>query len=127
MSINYLNKYKKSLYNRRDTPYQLISLLKNKPTDVDEIIFLVTVLSDESNDGYQKLKNLVIAKVNDKKVNSFKEFIELTSSEDYIVLEDQNGLQIVIDGKLSMERDEVIQERYNLNNLYSEDLEKLIK
>lgn len=122
LSVNYLNKYTKSMFNRKDTPYQLISLLEKPLPDVEEIIFLVSVLSDDANEGYQKLENIVVEKVNGVKVKNFSEFIKLTNTEDFIVIEDLEGLTIVIDGKLAKERDSVIQEKYNIKSMYSEDL-----
>lgn len=127
LSINYINTYKKSFFNKRNTPHELIGLVENPPTDVDEIIILLSVLSDDANDGYQELEHLVIKKVNGISIRNFQEFIKLTNSNDFIIIEDIKGLTIVIDGALAKERDPIIQEVYNINKMYSSDLEKYIE
>ena len=121
LSVNYLNKFSKSLFNKRDTPYSLLSLMENPPTDVEEIIFIVSVLPDDSNMGYQKIKNLRIEEINGNKVINFQQFVEELNQPGYIRLTGTEGQVIVIDSDLSKERDVLILERYNIPKQSSEE------
>ena len=123
LSVNYLNKYMKSMLTRKDTPYEMISLLDNEPNDVDEIVFLVSVLPDVANLGYQKLENLIISKVNGEKVMDMKDFIKKLNKSNYALIEDASGFEFVIDVSLSKKRDSIISEIYNISKLHSADLD----
>ncbi len=123
LSVNYLNKFSKSLFNRRDTPYDLLSLMEDPPNDVEEIVFIVSVLPDDSNMGYQEIKNLRIEEINNKKVVNFQQFIEELERGNYIELVGSKGQVIIIDNQLSAERDPLILERYNIPKHSSEFVE----
>ncbi|MCO6476996.1 MAG: trypsin-like peptidase domain-containing protein [Phaeodactylibacter sp.] len=120
LSINYLNKYTRSFFNRKDAPYQLLSIADNPPADVEEIVFIVSVLPDEANIGYQKIENLRVEKVNGVKVLNFKALVSQLHTEGFIVLEGSEGEVIVIDGAKSKERDPAIMKNYNIPQLSSE-------
>ncbi|MGB1207132.1 MAG: PDZ domain-containing protein [Chitinophagales bacterium] len=124
LSVNYLNTYTRSIFQNRDTPYELMALKENPPTDVEDVIIIVSVLSDDSNEGYQELKNIVIKKINGVKIKSFEDLIKMLNSEGYIKIEDSKGTIIVVDSALAKERDVIIQDTYNINKMYSEDLKE---
>lgn len=121
LSINYLNKFSKSFINRSDTPYELLSLMENPPTDVEEIVFIVSVLPDDSNMGYQEIKNLRIEEINNEKVINFQQFVEELDRGNYVELIGSEGQVIIIDNALSKERDALILERYNIPRKSSEE------
>lgn len=127
LSINYLNKYTKSFFKKKNTPYQLISLKNNPPKDVDEIIFLVSVLSDESNIGYQELSNIIVKKVNGEAINDMKDFVKAVNQTGFIVIEDADGREIIMDSKIAKQRDAAIQKLYHIPSLYSADLEEVLR
>lgn len=122
LSVNYLNKYIRAFRVPKDAPYDLIKILGTPPDDIDELVFIVSVLPDVSNEGFQSLKNVGISEVNGVKVKNFVHFIELLKKERYAVLSDLNGNQIVIDNELSKKRDKEIQKIYNISSLVSSDL-----
>jgi len=122
LSVNYLNKYLKANRIPRNSPNDLIKLLEVAPDSLDEIVFIVSVLPDLSNEGYQNLRNVGISKVNGVKVQNFNQFIKLLKKERYAVLTDLNGDQIVIDNELSKARDIEIKNIYNISSLMSKDL-----
>jgi len=123
LSINYLNQFTKSRRNLKDKPYDLINFIKNPPDNIDEIIFLTSVLPDVSNEGYQHLKNIAIAEVNNEKVVNMRDFISKINKERYATLKDINGNIIVIDNNISKERNPKIKEIYNISSLQSKDLD----
>jgi len=120
LSVNYLNKYRKSFFTIKNTPYQLLSYVEKPPLDVEEIIFIVSVLPDESNMGYQEIKNLRIERINGKKVINFNSFVVEIKNGGFIVLESTEGQKIVIDGDFAKERDKVIMENYNISKQSSQ-------
>jgi S1-C subfamily serine protease len=124
LSINYINKYKSAYRNPIYTPYDLINLIDDHPDDVDEIVFIVSVLPDVSNEGYQELRNVAIKEINNHKIINFQDFITQLKSKRYAVLKDFKDNEIVIDNQLSAQRDEKIKEIYNISSLLSKDLQQ---
>lgn len=121
LSINYINQFTR-IYRNRYTPYDLINLIDDHQQGIDEIIFIVSVLPDISNEGFQELRNIAIKQVNGEKVINFKDFIQKIKSQRYAVLTDLKDNQIVIDNILSKSSDEKIQKIYNISSLQSADL-----
>ena len=122
LSINYINQYKSVYRNPVYTPYDLINLIDDHPDDVDAIIFIVSVLPDISNEGYQELRNVAIKEINNQKIKNFDDFITQLKSKRYAVLKDFKDNEIVIDNQLSSQRDKKIKEIYNISSLHSKDL-----
>lgn len=124
LSVNYLNQFLKSRRKQQKHTQDLINLIDNHAKDIDEIVFIVSVLPDISNEGYQNLKNIPISEINGVKIKNFKEFISILKTKRYAVLKDLKGNQIVIDNDLSKERDEIIKKTYNISSLISNNLTK---
>ncbi len=122
LSINYINQYKALYRNPAYTPYDLINLIDDHPEDMDEIVFIVSVLPDASNEGYQNLRNIAIKEVNDEKIINFEDFILKIKAKRYAVLKDLDDNEIVIDNQLSKQRDDKIKDIYNISSLISDDL-----
>lgn len=122
LSINFINQYKALYRNPAYTPYDLINLIDDHEDDIDEIIFIVSVLPDTSNEGYQNLRNIAIKEINGEKVVNFKDFITKLKAKRYAILKDLDDNEIVIDNELSKQRDEKIKEIYNISSLVSKDL-----
>lgn len=119
LSINYINQYQ-ILY--RNPAYDLVKLIDDHPENIDEIIFIVSVLPDSSNEGYQNLRNVAIKEINGEAIKNFEDFINKLKSKRYAVLKDMEDNEIVIDNNLSQQRDEKIMKIYNISQLYSDDL-----
>lgn len=122
LSVNYLNKYTQAMFTNRNTPYELIALKENPPADVDEVIIIVSVLSDDSNEGYQDLTNVIVEKINGVPVKNFGDLIKMLDTDGFIKIENSKGTTLVLDGRMAKERDPVIQQTYNINKMYSADL-----
>ncbi|MCF6320007.1 MAG: serine protease [Proteobacteria bacterium] len=122
LSINYINQYNAALRNRAYTPYDLIKLIDDYPKGIDEIVFIVTVLPDESNEGYQNLRNIAIKQINGEKIINFQDFIQKIKAKRYAVLTDFKDNSFVIDNELSEKRDAKIKGVYNISSLFSKDL-----
>lgn len=126
LSVNYVNQYKLAYRNPAYTPYDLINLVEDHDDEVDEIIIIVSVLPDISNEGYQNLVNTALTHVNGEKIINFNDFITKLKSQRHAVLTDLKGNEIVIDNQLSDQRDAKIKEIYNISQLYSKDLSQHI-
>ena len=124
LSINYINQYNAKLRNPAYTPYDLIKLIDDYPEGIDEIVFIVTVLPDESNEGYQNLRNIAIKEINGEKIVDFQDFIQKLQAKRYAVLIDFKDNSFVIDNELSEKRDSKIKGIYNISSLVSKDLQK---
>ncbi|MCF6319832.1 MAG: serine protease [Proteobacteria bacterium] len=123
LSINYINAYKAIYRSAAYTPYDLIKLIDEHPEGIDEIVFIVSVLPDESNEGYQNLRNIAIKEINGEKIINFQDFIGKLKAKRYAVLTDFKGNSIVIDNELSKQRDDTIKNLYNISSLASKDLQ----
>jgi len=125
LTINYLRPYLISQLKNKNFPYNLIHKFQTAKVTKDkkEIVILVSVLADDANLGYHKVKNKIIEKVNG---NSFKDFFEftqlLTSDVEFIKLEDDNGDIYIINQELTKKRNELIKNRYGIKSLCSQNL-----
>jgi S1-C subfamily serine protease len=119
LSINFINQYQR-LY--RNPAYDLVKLIDDHPEGIDEIIFIVSVLPDSSNEGYQNLRNIAIKEINGEKIKNFEDFIIKLKTKRYYVLKDMEDNEIVFYNELSKQRDEKIKEIYNISSLISKDL-----
>jgi len=88
-----------------------------------DIIILLKVLATKENQGNLYLKNIVIDKINNKKIKSYKNFIkELKNNRnDFIKLETENNYKIVIkkEDKINFN----LLKKYNIRNYKSYEKE----
>ena len=106
---------------------QLYNLLDKSATkDKKEQVIMLGVLPDRSNRGNQNLYNFLPQKINGKTIKDFKSFYkEIISKKDgFIVLEDANNREIVIDVKEALKRNRHILNIYNIPAAASKDLLK---
>ncbi len=104
---------------------QIYNLLNKSATkDKQEQVVLLGVLADRSNRGNQDLYNYLPQKINGKKIVDFKQFYkEMMSQKDgFIVLEDANKREVVIDVKEAKARHKHILNTYNIQYDRSKDL-----
>ena len=91
-----------------------------------EIIVLASVLADEINVGYHDLLDIVISRVNGKKISTLEDLIAAVEGNNgaYHVFIDERGKEIVLDKKTMDARNELILKRYQIPFDRSEDLRK---
>ena len=90
----------------------------------NELVVIVRVLSDDVNIGYSQIVDKIILKVNGQKYANFKDFVEKIANSDseFIVFEDIDGQEIVLDRNEVKLRNKDILENYNISQEMSEDV-----
>jgi len=108
--------------------FNLYTYIKTgEPTeDRREVIVLASVLADEINVGYHDLKDVVVFRVNGKKISTMEDLVTAVEGNRgaYHVLVDERGKEIVLDKKKMDARNEIIVKRYQILFDRSEDLRK---
>ena len=91
-----------------------------------EVIVLASVLADEINVGYHDLRDVVVFRVNGKKISTMEDLVAAVEVNmgAYHVLIDGRGKEIVLDKKKMDARNEIILKRYQIPFDRSEDLRK---
>lgn len=92
----------------------------------DEVVVLLKVLASDISRGDNSFGMWPIDKVNGESFKNFKEFYEKMEKieEQYIVLEDKDGVKVIIDKKEAMEKQDAVLTKYNIEYDRSEDLRK---
>ena len=85
--------------------------------DYKELVVLVRVLPFDVNLGYTDAVNQIIVKVNGEK---YKDFKDLKSG--FIIFENDNGDEIVLDVKEVEEQREALMQNYNISSDMSDDI-----
>ena len=94
--------------------------------DKNEVVILLKVLASDISRGDNNFGMWAIDKVNGETFKNFKEFyqkMEAVTSQ-YIVLEDNDGVKVVIDKKEALEKQSEILKKYNIEYDKSIDLRK---
>jgi S1-C subfamily serine protease len=103
--------------------------LNNK--EEKEIIVFLNVLPDDINVGYHDAMNDIVTKVNEKDINSFKDFVmQIKSSEHnekYTIIETENKLRVILSNKNIQEVNKEILERNNIPYQFSQDVAQWLK
>lgn len=111
---------------RLDPAPPALAALKNEaPSDKrDEVVLMVRVLPADINKDYHKVHNLMITKVNGESFTNFTEFFKKmrAASTDFVVLESDDGYQLVVDRKEAENKQPDILARYGINSDRSSDL-----
>nr|CAA6827908.1 MAG: Peptidase S1 [uncultured Thiotrichaceae bacterium] len=106
-------------------PASLASASMSPPTEeLKEVVIMTKVLPADINKDHHHDAGLVIEKINGEQFTDFNEFFEKiqSSDSDFIVLEADDGYQIVIDNKEAQEKQAAILARYGINSDRSKDL-----
>lgn len=92
--------------------------------DKQELVVLLKVLADEHSRGDYGITLWPIAKVNGQTFKDFKEFYRLVmdSKEKYIILEDEDGVNVVIDKEKALATEKILLKRYSVKSNNSDDL-----
>lgn len=106
-------------------PPALAALKYEAPSDkLEEVVLMVRVLPADINKDYHKVHNLMITKVNGDSFTNFTDFFDKmrAASTDFVVLESDDGYQLVIDRQEAENKQPDILARYGINSDRSRDL-----
>ncbi|HPQ96330.1 MAG: trypsin-like peptidase domain-containing protein [Thiothrix sp.] len=109
-------------------PPALAALANDPPTtDQQEVVIMTQVLPADINKDYHHDSDLMIRKINGESFNDLKDFyLKMQNADtDFLVLEADDGYQIVIDRKEARDKQPAILARYGINADRSADLADL--
>ena len=94
--------------------------------DYKELVVLVRVLPFDVNLGYTDAVNQIIVKVNGEKYKDFKDFAQKVKNvkSGFIIFENDNGDEIVLDVKEVEEQREALMQNYNISSDMSDDIKR---
>jgi S1-C subfamily serine protease len=97
---------------------------KWREKEKDEVVVLLKVLASDISRGDNSFGMWPIDKVNGKPFKDFKEFFRRMENlkEPYYLLEDNDGIKVIIDRKEAQKRQQEILRKYNIEYDKSEDL-----
>ena len=127
LSMNLFNQVESDYNLSRTMPINIKNLKNTPPDDVEEVVLLISVLSDESNQGFENFKYLQINKVNGEKVVNFKSFVKLLNKERYALIESTDEISFIIDNDLAKTNDLAIKKLYNIGSLMSDDVKVFLE
>jgi hypothetical protein len=89
-----------------------------------EIVVLLKVLASELSQGNSSISFWPVEKINGKTFATFDAFYQIVENfkGDYLLLEDDEGIQVVMDAKVCKMKNEEILKRYNIKYDRSVDL-----
>ena len=90
----------------------------------DEVVVLLKVLASDISRGDNNFGMWAIDKINGKSFKNFKEFYKKMNAikDDFIVLEDKDGVKVIIDKKEALNKQKSLLKKYNIEYDRSEDL-----
>ncbi len=99
---------------------------KWKEEDKDEVVILLKVLASDISRGDNNFGMWAIDTINGKPFKNFKEFYAMMENmeEKFIVLEDKDGVKVIIDKEEALGRQDELLKKYNIEYNRSEDLRK---
>jgi hypothetical protein len=99
---------------------------KWKEKEKDEVVVLLKVLASDLSRGDNNFGMWVIDKINGEPFKNFKEFYQKMEAvqSDYIVLEDNDGVKVIIDKREAQKKQDEILKKYNIEFDRSIDLRK---
>jgi len=94
--------------------------------DKDEVVVLLKVLASDISRGDNNFGMWAIDTINGRTFKNFSEFYGMMrdSKEAYLVLEDKDGIKVIIDRKEALEKQNELLQKYNIEYDRSEDLRK---
>lgn len=89
-----------------------------------ELVVAIKVLAADVNLGYHNWKNWLVDSVNGQKIRDFHQFCQLLrdSRDDFTLLKDEDGFQMVIDNRAARESEAEIMALYQVPAPYSRGL-----
>jgi S1-C subfamily serine protease len=90
----------------------------------NEVVVLLKVLASDISRGDNNFGMWAIDKINGKEFKNFREFYEMMNSvkEEYIVLEDKDGVKVIIDKEEALAKQKELLKKYNIEFDKSVDL-----
>jgi S1-C subfamily serine protease len=97
---------------------------KWREKEKDEVVVLLKVLASDISRGDNNFGMWPIDKVNGVSFKNFQEFFSLMEKikDDYYLLEDKDGIKVIIDRKEALQKQHEILKKYNIEYDRSEDL-----
>jgi len=94
--------------------------------DKNEVVVLLKVLASDISRGDNNFGMWAIDTINGKPFKNFQKFYEMMENvkEKFIVLEDKDGVKVIIDKKEALGRQDELLKKYNIEYDRSEDLRK---
>ncbi|MGD2270472.1 MAG: serine protease [Desulfobacterales bacterium] len=125
LSQNYLMAWGNDWY--RNAPRHLVAAYQQGlPTIVgEEVVVLSKVLPDEINSGYHDVSDLIIARVNGRKINHLRDLIRIVEKDNdsnFVVFESRQGFKVVLERKSAEAAQDKILETYSVPADRSPDL-----
>jgi len=126
LSKNYLMEWGARWYDKAPTLLLNYYFNGKKSMNRNEIVVLVKVLADEINAGYHDLSNLVIIRINEKKISNMKDVVEAIekNNKKYHVIESEDGTKIILSRTNAQKYSSRILQRYQILHDRSMDLKK---
>jgi S1-C subfamily serine protease len=99
--------------------------LKHKPewttTDKQQSIVVLQVLAADVNFGYHRINSWIVDLVNGQPIKNFLQFCQLlkTHKEKYMVFENEQGYQIVLDHQKAIKSEQAILKLYRIPAIHS--------
>jgi len=104
-------------YGYDQAPPEILKEMKAFPTkDRQEVVVAIQVLAAEINKGYHDISTWVIKKINGNEYKDFNAFYELAtnSTNPFVVFENEEGKQIIIDREKADESHQRVLATYNI-------------
>ena len=104
-------------YSYDQAPPEILKEMKAFPTkDRQEVVVAIQVLADEINKGYHDISTWVVKKINGNEYKDFNAFYELAtnSTNPFVVFENEEGKQIIIDREKADESHQRVLATYNI-------------
>ncbi|HBG60459.1 MAG: hypothetical protein A2Y03_04180 [Omnitrophica WOR_2 bacterium GWF2_38_59] len=109
-----------------DFNYYLIASGRSNIEKNEQVVVLLSVLSDDINVGYQDFANEIVVSINDKNVSSFKDLVifleEAKNNDEFTTVLLKNNSKLIIDNTNINQVDKQILKRNNIPFQYSEDI-----
>jgi S1-C subfamily serine protease len=98
LTKNYLFKWGNQWFYKAPTKLLDLYYYGVRAEDKKEVVLLSKVLADEINLGYHDLHNLIITKINDKKISSMKDVVDIieNSKDIYLIIEDDSRTKVIL-------------------------------
>ena len=126
LTLNYLMEFGSDSNWYISAPTELLHYYLNGEPEPDrrEIVILVKVLADESNIGYHNSRNVIVSRVNGKKISTMRDLVAAFEQYkgEYHEIEDIRGYKIVLARKSVNEHSPGILKKYKIGPDRSEYL-----
>jgi S1-C subfamily serine protease len=126
LTLNYLMEFGSGGNWYDNAPTELLDLYLNGEPEQDrrQVIVLVKVLADEINIGYHNSQNVVVSRINGRKISTMSDLVSAFEGNKgrYHVIEDLRGYKIVLARKGVDQHSAGILKKYKIESDRSEDL-----